>query len=712
MNVSKRLVVSLVAASAVWAQTSPTQVRPPVTVPSYKDLKFAALPPLKVPEPEAVTLPNGMKIFLLEDHELPVVSGFALIRTGNLFDPADKRGLAGLTGEVLRSGGTKTKTGDQIDVQLENVAASVESQIGESYGTLSFNCLKENTAEVLGIFKDLMTNPEFRQDKVDLSKTQLRSGIARRNDDAGGIAEREFTNTVYGRNTPYGWMIEYTDADNIQRQDLVNFYQRYYFPANIIVAIYGDFNSAEMKEQFARLFADWTVKQPPVAKFPPVTAQPAPGVFLATKEDVTQTFFQVGHLSGELIDKDYPALEVASQILGGGFSSRLFKLIRTKLGYAYNVGADWGANYDHPGIFRISGSTQSAHTVDTLKAVRQEVDRIREAPVTDQELQTAKDTILNGFVFNFDRPSKTLNRLMVYEYFGYPKDFVFQYQKAIAAVTKADVLRVAKEHLRPQDLTIVAVGNPQAFQQPLADLGLKVDPIDLTIPGPKKEAAQADPASLEKGKQLLQQVQKAIGGPDRLATIKDLQYHAESSIETPGAVIKVKQTNSFASPSTMRQELELPFGKQTVYSNGASGWLASTMPGQGQMALSPPVLKQAQGEVFRQIFTLALSDRDPDRTVALVSDGTLEISDKSGDDVRIEVDAKTGLPSKLLYEGSATGGSPQQVEEAYADWREVAGVRLPFQWTIVQGGKKFGEVKVSEYNINSGLTDEELSKKP
>ena len=712
MKRAEWLALSLAFIAIAQAQTSPTQVRPPVTVPSYKDLKFSPLPPLKIPQPESVTLPNGMKIFLLEDHELPLVNGFALIRTGNLFDPADKRGLAGVTGEVLRSGGTKTKTGDQIDLELETVAASVESQIGETYGTLSFNCLKENAAEVLSVFKDVLTHPEFRQDKIDLSKKQLKSGIARRNDDASGIADREFTNIVYGRNTPYGWMIEYADVDNIQRQDLVNFYQRYYFPSNVIVAVYGDFNAAEMKEQFARLFADWTAKQPPVPKFPPVDAKATPGVFLATKEDVTQTFFQAGHLGGELIEKDYPALEVAAEILGGGFSSRLFKLIRTKLGYAYNVGADWGANYDHPGIFRISGSTQSAHTVDTLKAVRQELQRIREAPVTDQELQTAKDTILNGFVFNFDRPSKTLNRLMIYEYFGYPKDFVFRYQKAIADVTKADVLRVAREHFRPQDVTIVAVGNPQAFKEPLSDLGSKVEPIDLAIPEPKKEAAAADPASVEKGKQLLQQAQKAIGGADQLAAIKDLQYRAESSIETPGATIKVKQTNSFALPSTMRQELELPFGKQTVYSNGSSGWLSSTMPGQGHMAMTPPVLKQARGEVFRQLFHLAVSDRDPDRTVALAANGVVEIHDKSGESVRIQIDETTGLPSKLLYQGAAMGGPPQEVEEDYSDWREVGGVRLPFQWTIVQGGKKFGEVKVDEYKINSGLTDEELSKKP
>jgi zinc protease len=467
-----------------------TELRRAVVLPSYKDLKFSPLPPLHVPEPTELTLSNGMKVLLLEDHELPLVSGGALIRTGNLFDPAEKRSLAGLTGEVLRSGGTKAKTGDQLDQDLENVAASIESQIGETSGTLSFSCLKENTDQVLGVFRDLLTSPEFRQDKVDLAKTQLISEISRRNDDAGGVAEREFTNIIYGRTNPYGWQVEYSDVNNIQRDDMLNFYRRYYFPSNIMLEIYGDFSTAQMKDKLEQLFGSWTYTQPPIPPFPKVQETPAPGMFLAAKDDVTQTFFHVGHLGGELRDKDYPALEVAAEILGGGFSSRLFRNVRTAHGWAYNIGAGWGAQYDHRGIFQISGSTQSIHTVDTLKAVREELEKIRTSEVTDAELQTAKDKVLNSFVFRFDEPSKTLNRLLVYQYYGYPKDFIFQYQKAIAAVAKTDILRVAQKYFRPQDLTYVAVGNPADFGTPLTALGMNVQPIDLTIPEPKKENAR------------------------------------------------------------------------------------------------------------------------------------------------------------------------------------------------------------------------------
>ena len=702
----RSLILSLMVFTGI--ATAQTEVRHAIVLPSYKDLKYPLLPPLKVPEPVEATLSNGMKIMLLEDHELPLLSGAALIRTGNLFDPPDKRGLAGLTGEVLRSGGTKARTGDQLDQDLENVAASIESQIGESSGTLRFSCLKENTDQVLAIFRDFLTSAEFRQDKVDLAETQMRSAISRRNDDPGGIAEREFSDIIYGRNTPYGWRTEYSDVDNIHRQDLIDFYRSYYFPSNITLEVYGDFSAAEMKDKLERLFADWKYTQPPVPAFPKVIEKPAAGVYLASKDDTTQTFFQVGHLGGVLNDKDYPPLEVAAEILGGGFSSRLFRSVRTAHGWAYNISSSWNANYDHPGTFVISGSTQSAHTVDTLKAVREELDKIRTAEVTDQELQTARDTVLNGFVFNFDRPSKTINRLMIYQYYGYPRDFIFQYQKAIAAVTKADILRVAQKYFQPKDLSYVAVGNPKDFGTPLDSLGLKVEPIDLTIPEPKAEATPANSATLAKGKELLQRVQQALGGTDKLAAIKDVQFHADLEVFTPGATMKVKQTNSFIAPSTIRQDNELPFLKQSVYFDGTSGWLAGM---QGVQTLPPPVIKQVQGEAFRELAALVMSDRAADRTVNYAGDGAVDISSKDGQSARLTVDEKSGLPAKLGYQqGAGEGGNA--VEEIFSDWRDVNGIHLPYQWTIMQGDKKFAALTVQDYKINSGLTADVLGKKP
>lgn len=680
---------------------------PRITTATVEQMKYPPLRPIQIPKVDVSTLPNGMKLYLLEDHELPLVNGTALVRTGNLFDPADKVGLATITGMVLRSGGTKEKTGDQIDEELENIAASVESSIGETSGTVRFSALKENTDAVLLLFRDLLTAPEFRQDKVALAKTQLRSSISRRNDDAHAISQREFADIVYGRNTPYGWRMEYETVDRITRDDMVGFYKRYYFPANIMLAVRGDFSTGDMKAKLEHLFAGWTVQQSPVPPFPKVDAKPAPGIFVAAKDDVTQTFFAIGQLGGVFRDKDYPALEVMADILGGGFQSRLFRKVRTDLGYAYSISANWGANYDHPGLFEVAGSTRGVTTVEAIKVIDDEIGRIRTAEVGDAELKLAKDTALNSFVFAFDTKAKTLGRLITYEYYGYPKDFIDRYQKALAAVTRADVLRVAKQYLKPAELTVVAVGTPQDLQ-PLASLGAPVTAIDLKIPEPKAVVAAADPASLAKGKQLLERAQRAAGGADKLAAVKDATQICDYQAEATSGGLKAKQTNIWLAPGSFRQQSQLPFGLVIAYWDGKVGGM---IQGQNRVPLVGPQLKQIQGEAFRWWPSLLLSDRNPDRTVNAVGDDTVEIADKKGNQVKLTFDDK-GLPQKLAYQLVAMQGAPASVENTFGDIKEVDGIKLPFKITISQNGRRAAEITVQEYKLNQGLTPDDIEKKP
>ncbi len=674
---------------------------------SWKAIKFPPLRDVTIPKVEETTLPNGMKVYLLENHELPTIRGLALVRTGNLFDPADKVGLAGLTGENIRAGGAGTRTGDQIDELLENIAASVESQIGESYGSVSFSALKENTDTVMEIFRDVLTSPAFSQDKIDLDRRQTRSGISRRNDEASGIGGREFANIVYGRNTPYGWMLEYSTIDNIQRKDVTSFYQRYFFPKNMILAVQGDFSAAEMKARIEKLFAAWTAQQPPVPAFPQVANTPKPGIYLATKTDVTQTNFALGQLGGTLKDADYPALEVMSDILGGGFKSRLFRRVRTELGYAYGISAAWGANYDHPGLFEITGSTKSASTVDTLKAVDQEVRRIRENPVTPEELESSKQTVSNSFVFNFDTPAKTLNRIVTYRYFGYPDDFIFTYQKAIAAVTRADIQRVAAKYIDPAKFVTVAVGNPKDFGKPLSSLDQPVSDIDLTIPEPKEQKAAGSAASLATGKALLAKAAEAMGGAAKFQGVHDVTRTSTMQLDAAAGGLKITQTEQWLAPSHFRQENLLPFGKVVSYSDGATGWSATP---QGLIPAPEAQLKQITQEIFRMWWSLMRSDTNPDRTVNDLGNGKLEISDKTGHVVTLVIDLKTGLPASQTY--APPGNTNGAVEEVYADWQETSGLRLPRKITLTQAGKHFADVTVVSTTLNSGLTAEQLAKKP
>ncbi len=692
----RRLLIVFACAVAAVAQPSP----------DYRLLKFPPLRQVKPPEPVFFKLPNGMKVFLLEDHELPLVSGSAMVRTGNLFDPSDKRGLADLTGATMRSGGAKGKSGDDLDEELESVAASVESSIGESNGSVGFSCLKENTDQVMAIFRDVLTQPEFRQDKVDLAKTQARSGISRRNDDAAGIASREFSSLLYGRDTPWGWSIEYEHIDRIQREDMVRFHRRYFFPENVIVSIYGDFSAVEMKAKLTSLFGSWDARQQPVPPFPEMKQPKHPGIWLAERDDVTQTFFEIGHLGGLLNEKDYPALQVAANILGSGFSSRLVQTVRTKLGYAYAVSAGWGVGYTSLGAFQISGSTKSASTTDTIRVIRQEVEKMRQAEVSADELKIAKDSVLNSFVFSFDRPSKTLNRMVVYEYFGYPKDFLFQYQKAVERVTAADVLRVAKERLRPDDFTIVAVGNPKEFgKAPLSDLKLPVQKIDLTIPEPKPDSAPADSGQ---GVAMLKKAQDAMGGRARLAAVKDLESIVEAKFQMGATMAPVKQRTMRIYPDALRQEQELPFGKIIVFSDGKGGWMQSP---QGMMALPPAVVQQVHQEMFRNIVSLILSDKEAGRTVKMVDVNAVEIVE-GNEKVRLMFDSATSLPAKISYMTTPMAGAAVEVVETYSAWKSVNEVMLPFEYLIDQANKRFAEGKITSYKVNSGLKLETLAKKP
>jgi zinc protease len=692
-----------------FAQQSPVAERRASVLPSipasYTDLKYPPLKQIQLPKIEEYTLANGMRIYLLENHELPLVRGLALIRTGNLFDPADKVGLATLTGTAIRSGGTSKKTGDQLDEELENIAASVESQISETFGSVSFSTLKERTGEVLQTFHDVLTDPAFREDKIELIKSQMRTSISRRNDDAQSIAHREFADTIYGHDTPYGWDEEYATVNNIKREDAVAFYKRYYFPANVMLAVQGDFSAPEMKAQLEKIFGSWDYRQDPVPAFPKVTHVPRPGVYVATKTDVTQTNFMFGQLGGELNSKDYPALEVMSDILGGGFQSLLFRHVRTELGLAYNIGAAWAADYDHPGVFEVSGSTKSGSTIEAIEASRRQVERIRTEPVSADELQYAKQTVLNGFIFNFDTPSKTLNRLLTYRYYGYPEDFIFQYQKAVQQVTAPEVLRVAKQYLDPAKFVVIAVGNPKDFDKPLASLGLPVSNIDLTIPEPKAVTAKADPQSLARGKAMLDKVVAAMGGAAKMAQIKDYVENSTLQLDAAAGGMKIAQTEEWLAPSSFRQEETLPFGKVTVYSDGKTGWMITP---QGTRNLGPVEQKQVASELFRNWFSLVQSGSNPDRTVNDAGEGKIEISDKEGHSLLLTIDPATSLPTHEAYAEAGSGTT----DESFSDWQATAGVKLPRRISVNRDSKHFADAEITDIRLNTGLTVDQISRKP
>ncbi|NJM73707.1 MAG: insulinase family protein [Scytonema sp. RU_4_4] len=460
------------------------------TAKHYTELQLPPLPQVKVPKYERYVMNNGMVVYLMEDHELPLVSGSVIVRTGDRLEPADKIGLARLTGIVMRSGGTQKHTPDQLNEMLEQRAAFAETGIGETAGNASFQALSEDLEMVFGLFSEVLREPVFAQEKLNLAKTQLRGAIARRNDDPDDIANREFQKLIYGKESPYARTEEYATLNNISREDLLKFKEQSFYPNNMILGIVGDFDSQKMRSLIQAKFDDWK-PNPNLAKpqLPKVSQNRRGGVFVVNQPQLTQSNILIGHLGGQFNSPDYPVLDVLNGVLNG-FGGRLFNEVRSRQGLAYSVYGAWSPRYDYPGIFIAGGQTRSDATVQFVKALQQEIKRIQVQSVTPRELAFAKESTLNSFVFNFEDPGQTLSRLMRYEYYGYPSDFLFRYQKAVAATTAADVQRVARKYLKPESLVTLVVGNQSAIKPPLTQLATKVMPIDVTIPGSPIQATK------------------------------------------------------------------------------------------------------------------------------------------------------------------------------------------------------------------------------
>ena len=449
----------------------------------YRELEFPKLRDIAVPEVEQVTLENGMRLFLLEDHELPLINLSARIRGGSIYEPPGKVGLAGITGTVMRSGGTTSRNGDQIDEELERIAASVETGIGEDSGFASMSVLKTDVRLGLTILADILRNPAFPEDKIQLAKIQQRSSISRRNDNAGGIARREFSKLIYGSDSVYARHTEYATVESIVRDDLIGFHKRFFHPNNVMLAIWGDFDTQEMIRRVEGAFKGWVKGRLEAAPAALVDYRFRKTVNLIRKEDINQTNVYMGHIGGIRNDPDYFALSLMNRILGSGFTSRLFKEVRSRQGLAYSVFGVYTADFDHLGVFFVGCQTKSETTVQAIRAMTEEIRKVTQSRVTDEELEVARQSYLNSFVFNFDSTREIVNRLMTYAYYGYPVDFLQKAKENVEKVSKEDILRVAKKHLHPDRMQILAVGRPQDFDEQLSVLG-PVNEIDVTIPEP------------------------------------------------------------------------------------------------------------------------------------------------------------------------------------------------------------------------------------
>lgn len=438
------------------------------TPPNPRTMTF---PPLtfQIPRAERVVLGNGMVVHLMEDHELPMVNMTAYVNVGSIYEPADKVGLAGLTGAVLRSGGTRSTPADRLDTELEFMASSIESSIGSDVGNLTLACLSRNLDRTLALFAQVLREPAFREDRVELARRKTLEALRRQNDDPKGVADRELGRALYDGH-PLGRHPTTASVQGITRDEMAAFHGRFYRPNNVILAVAGDFRRDELLAKLEAAFAGW---EPGTIDFPVIPAPAAemrPAV-LTVRKDLNQSVIRMGHLGIDKSNPDLYAVKVMDYILGGGFNSRLVTEIRSNQGLAYNVDAFFDVGRRFVGTFKAETETKAESTGKAITLMRDIIAGMTREPVTEQELLLAKDAIVNSFIFGFARTDAVANQWARLEYYGYPQGYLENYRSNIARVTRDDVLRVARKYLHPELLTLVVVGDEKRFDKPLAAFG-------------------------------------------------------------------------------------------------------------------------------------------------------------------------------------------------------------------------------------------------
>ena len=438
-----------------------------------EDPRTMTFPTVKfdIPTVERIELENGMVLFLLEDHVLPKVQFQAVIKTGQIYEPKEKAGLAALVGVVLREGGAGDMSSEEINRKLEYMAASISVNITRENGAASMFVLNQYIDEALPIYADILRRPAFEQQKIDKRKNELAESFRRENDEPDDIVGRKFRELIY-KDHPYSRRITgYAETiEKIKRKDLVGFHRKYFRPNNIMLGISGDFNRDEMVEKIEKLFGDWKKKETRFPELPAIEYKFEKKLYFIEKE-ITQSNFFLCHLGVDRLSPDFFKISVMNYILGAsGFNSRLMNSVRTASGLAYSVGS-----YFHfpkfTGFFLCYCQTKTERTGEAIQKIIEELELIRNQPVSEDEFTRAKEALKNKFIFRFQTSARILKQIIFVEYQGLPEDYLETYLDNIESVTLEDIQQTARKYIHPDKLTLVLVGNKAVLETFPADFG-------------------------------------------------------------------------------------------------------------------------------------------------------------------------------------------------------------------------------------------------
>jgi zinc protease len=442
---------------------------------SFPELQF------DFPQVERLTLDNGIELYLRTDRDLPLVEMTAMIGGGSIFDPAEMTGLSDLFVDSLRTGGAGDRSAQELEEALDNMAADLSVNSSSYAYNIGMSMRRRDMVSGVAILADMLREPGFDRQRIEVARQGLIEGVRRRNDDPGSIAGRTLARSIY-RDHPFGRVASKSSLEKIGREDLLRQHQTYFQPNNLSLAVSGDITLDELKGLLLQSLGSWQAAELPDMEPPALPDMQQKGGISIADKDIPQTTIMLGHPG---IDKDNPdamALKVANYILGGGgFNSRMMREIRSNRGLAYSVYSYFQIGRFLPELFIARCETKCDSTLEVVSLMRAQMQELIDKPVSDDEIQTAKESLINSFVFAFSNSHSIVTRRQRLDFYAYPADYMQTYRQKIAAVTVEDVQRVARKYLHPDQLRIVLVGRCADFEQDPAALGLPVEDVDLGL---------------------------------------------------------------------------------------------------------------------------------------------------------------------------------------------------------------------------------------
>ena len=402
-------------------------------------------------------LNNGMVLLTSEQRTLPMVSIEMLIHAGSRYDAPKQEGLANLTAKLITEG-TKRRSARQISESLDFLGASLSADSGEDLASVSLTILKKDLSAGLELLSEVLMLAAFPPEEIERQKQAVIGLIRAKQEQPGEIAEIRFAAAVFPQ-SPYGRPVEGNESSvkAIPQASLTEFYRRYYRPNRSIMAVVGDISHEEMTAALNKAFYSWNKGEPPPKPLP-LSAPPEIGTIRVHK-DLTQANIVLGQRGIGRENPDYYALQVMNYILGGGgFSSRAMESIRNQRGLAYSVYSYFGAEKGR-GTFQFILQTKNETALQAIGIAKGEIRRIRQEPVSETELNDAKDYLTGSFPLRFDTMRKVANFLAQVEYFELGLDYPERYPELIRKITGDDVTRVAQKYLEPEKVITVIVGN-------------------------------------------------------------------------------------------------------------------------------------------------------------------------------------------------------------------------------------------------------------